>query len=69
MYQPDNYYSKLESRRHSSGFEIRQAFKRVSLKLHPDKSDDPNAPELFQELKYIYDVRIIFIIAYSWQMN
>ena len=51
-----NYYSVLEVSRHSTPMEIRQAYKKVSKKLHPDKNPSPNADVMFQEVKVAYDV-------------
>ena len=48
---PQNYYSILEVGRHSSPLDVRQAYKRVSKKLHPDKNPGPRAEELFQQVK------------------
>ncbi len=53
---PINYYSVLESPKNSNPIDIRKSYKRLSLKLHPDKNDAPNAQELFEGLKIIYDV-------------
>lgn len=51
-----NYYSLLEVSRHSSVLEIRQAYKKVSKKLHPDKNPSPDAEAKFQQVKAAYDV-------------
>eukprot|EP01041_Mallomonas_annulata_P009885 gene9885-20570_t len=51
-----NYYTILESSRSNSPFEIRQAYKRVSLKYHPDKNPSADAEEIFQTVKVAYDV-------------
>ena len=54
-----NYYSVLEVSRHSTAMEIRQAYKKVSKKLHPDKNPSPNADVMFQEVKVAYDVSLL----------
>jgi hypothetical protein len=51
-----NYYSILEVSRQSSTQEIRQAYKKVSRKYHPDKNTSPDAEEMFQNVKTAYDV-------------
>lgn len=51
-----NYYSILEVSRQSSTQEIRQAYKKVSRKYHPDKNTSPNAEEMFQNVKTAYDI-------------
>ena len=51
-----NYYDLLEVSRHSSALDIRQAYKRVSKKLHPDKNSAANASEMFEQIKTAYDV-------------
>lgn len=56
-----NYYSILEVSRHSSAMEIRQAYKRVSKRLHPDKNPSPNADVMFQQVKVAYDVSLVMI--------
>jgi len=51
-----NYYSMLEVGKRNSALEIRQSFKKVSLKLHPDKNPSVDAEEKFQRAKAAYDV-------------
>ena len=51
-----NHYSFLEVTRHSSPMEIRQSFKKLSLKLHPDKNPSSEAEAKFQTLKAAYDI-------------
>lgn len=40
----------------SNSSAIRQAFRRMSLVLHPDKNDSPDAEARFRELASIHDV-------------
>ena len=51
-----DFYSILAVGRHSSPLEIRHAFKKISLKLHPDKNPSKDAEVLFQKVKLSYDV-------------
>ena len=39
--------------------DIRQAYKRVSKKIHPDKNTAFDSEQQFQAVKQAYDVRII----------
>lgn len=51
-----NYYALLNVNRRSTAMEIRQAYKKVSLKYHPDKNTASDAEEKFQSVKAAYDV-------------
>lgn len=53
-----NYYDTLEVGRHSSVLEIRQAYKKVSRKSHPDKNRQSKDVDLsvFHEVQTSYDV-------------
>jgi DnaJ-class molecular chaperone len=65
-----NLYSILEVSRHNSALEIRQSYKKLSKKLHPDKNPSPDAELMFQQVKVAYDVRSLnkplctFILLY-----
>ena len=52
----ENYYSRLGVTRESNPLEIKRAYKRLSLQLHPDKNPDPNAVTQFDAVKQAYDV-------------
>lgn len=54
-----NFYTLLEVRRSNSALEIRQAYKKISKKLHPDRNPSKNAELEFQRVKYAYDVSAI----------
>lgn len=41
--------------------EVRQAYKKVSKKLHPDKNPSQNAEAMFQQVKVAYDVSVFAI--------
>ncbi|NXR17573.1 DJC10 protein, partial [Cinclus mexicanus] len=52
-----DYYSLLGVSKEASSREIRQAFKKLALKLHPDKNqNDPNAHDNFLKINRAYEV-------------
>ena len=51
-----NYYVMLNVSRSSSPLEIKRAYKKLSLQLHPDKNPSPDAADQFDALKQSYDV-------------
>jgi curved DNA-binding protein CbpA len=51
-----NYYAKLGVTRSSNPLEVKRAYKRLSLELHPDKNPSPDASEQFDQVKKAYDV-------------
>lgn len=51
-----NYYEKLGVTRSSSPLEIKRAYKKLSLQLHPDKNPSPDASDQFDAVKQAYDV-------------
>jgi DnaJ family protein B protein 12 len=53
----ENYYKTLNTTRHSSYSAIRQAYKRASLKLHPDKNVGPGAAADLQRVQEVYEVQ------------
>jgi hypothetical protein len=50
-----NYYSLLGVTRSSNPLEIKRAFKKLSLQLHPDKNPSPDAADQFDRAKKAYD--------------
>ncbi|XP_044159023.1 dnaJ homolog subfamily C member 10 [Bufo gargarizans] len=53
----EDYYGLLGISRASSSREIRQAFKKLALKLHPDKNqNDPSAHDKFLKINRAYEV-------------
>lgn len=51
-----NYYVQLGVTRSSNPLEIKRAYKKLSLQLHPDKNPSPDATEQFDRVKQAYDV-------------
>lgn len=51
-----NYYVKLGVTRSSNPLEIKRAYKKLSLQLHPDKNPAPDASDQFDAVKQAYDV-------------
>jgi hypothetical protein len=52
----DNYYSLLNVTRSSNPLEIKRAYKKLSLQLHPDKNPSPTATDDFDAVKQAHDV-------------
>jgi len=53
-----NYYSLLGVNRSSNPLEIKRAYKKLSLQLHPDKNPSPTASDEFDNVKRAYDTLI-----------
>lgn len=51
-----NYYELLRISQTATDAEIKQAFRRLAVVLHPDKNPHPDAPAAFQELNEAYEV-------------
>eukprot|EP00536_Pseudo-nitzschia_multiseries_P007583 jgi/Psemu1/240345/estExt_Genewise1.C_1800028 len=54
--QGPNYYQILDVTRESNPLEIKRSYKKLGLKLHPDKNPSPNAADEFDRVKQAYDV-------------
>jgi len=50
-----NHYELLGVTRDSNPLEIKRAYKKLSLQLHPDKNPAPDAVEQFDRVKQAYD--------------
>ncbi|XP_073682002.1 dnaJ homolog subfamily C member 1-like [Garra rufa] len=53
---PQNFYEFLSVNQDASSSEIRKAYRKLSLTLHPDKNKDENAENQFRQLVAIYEV-------------
>lgn len=51
-----NFYTLLGVQQNADPKEIRQAFKKLSLILHPDKNDAPDADTKFRQLVAVHEV-------------
>ena len=51
-----DYYEVLGVPRDSNQDDIKQAYRRLARKFHPDVSEEPNAEERFKELQEAYEV-------------
>ncbi|KAJ1527798.1 hypothetical protein ONE63_007749 [Megalurothrips usitatus] len=51
-----NFYELLEIPNDAGSTEIRKAFRKLSLVLHPDKNQSPDADVKFRQLVAVYDV-------------
>lgn len=51
-----NHYALLGVTRDSNPLEIKRAYKKLSLALHPDKNPSPTASDEFDKVKQAYDV-------------
>lgn len=53
--QTECYYSILEIEKTASADEIKKAYRKMSLKWHPDKNNHPSAPQKFQKINDAYE--------------
>ncbi|KAL4623450.1 hypothetical protein GN956_G19226 [Arapaima gigas] len=53
---PQTFYQFLSVEQDASAADIRKAYRRLSLTLHPDKNKDENAETQFRQLVAIYEV-------------
>ena len=52
----EDFYSLLGIERSANTREIRRAFKKLAIKLHPDKNPDPDAHDKFLKINRAYEV-------------
>mmetsp|Transcript_22045 Transcript_22045/g.32574 ORF Transcript_22045/g.32574 Transcript_22045/m.32574 type:complete len:356 (+) Transcript_22045:147-1214(+) len=50
-----NYYAVLGVTRSSNPLEIKRAYRKLSLEVHPDKNPSPEASDQFDQVKKAYD--------------
>ena len=50
-----DYYKTLGVKRSATAAEIKKAYRKLSLKYHPDKNSSPDAADKFAELSVAYD--------------
>lgn len=57
-YAAENYYVTLGVRRDASDGEIKKAFKKLSIKYHPDKNrgQEKGAQEMFTQIVNAYEI-------------
>ncbi|XP_068604723.1 dnaJ homolog subfamily C member 1 [Brachionichthys hirsutus] len=53
---PQTFYQFMSLDQDAAGTEIKKAYRRLSLSLHPDKNKDENAETQFRQLVAIYEV-------------
>jgi DnaJ-class molecular chaperone len=51
-----NYYEILGLEKNVSETEIKKAYRKLSLKYHPDKSSEPGTEEKFKEISKAYSI-------------
>ena len=51
-----DYYEVLGLARTADQSQIKQAYRKLALKYHPDKNKDPGAEEKFKQIGEAYDV-------------
>ena len=52
----EDYYKLLGVTRNADSAQLKKAYRKLSLKYHPDKNPDPEAATKFAEISNAYDV-------------
>lgn len=53
---PSDYYERLGVSRNADAEEIKKAYRKLAMKYHPDRSDEPDAEEKFKQVTEAYEV-------------
>ena len=53
---PKRYYAKLGVAPNASSEEIKQAYRKRAMDMHPDRNLSPNATKEFQELNEAHEI-------------
>lgn len=56
LYKPHQYYEILEVSKTSSDGEIKKSYRKLAVKLHPDKNPHPRASEAFKYVNKAWEV-------------
>jgi DnaJ-class molecular chaperone len=51
-----DYYQLLGVQRTASATEIKQAYRQLAVRYHPDKNDDPGVENLFKQITQAYNI-------------
>ncbi|GMM35038.1 type I HSP40 co-chaperone [Saccharomycopsis crataegensis] len=51
-----NFYKVLSVEKTSTDGEIKKAYRKLALKIHPDKNNHPNAPEAFKAVSKAFEI-------------
>lgn len=54
-----DYYKILNVSRCVSEADLKKAYRKLALKYHPDKNQDPDASDIFKEVGEAYEVSLI----------
>jgi DnaJ-class molecular chaperone len=54
--QTQDLYEILDVPKTADAAEIKRAYRRLAMKYHPDKNQDPQAAEMFKKINHAYDI-------------